>query len=155
MQNQRHWDFMHQFYDEFNRLFRSFIQWAQGLPSSAEVSILPRVDIFVRDEELVVEMEAPGMNPADFEVSVSRDLLVVEGHKENREKLAKGNYLCMERDFGRFRRVVELLVPCNTGAAKAELKNGVLRVRLPKVEERRGTRRPIPIEYVNNEESHS
>ncbi|MBI4209171.1 MAG: Hsp20/alpha crystallin family protein [Deltaproteobacteria bacterium] len=149
------WDFMNEFHEEFNRLFRSFVKRTQGLGVMGEACLVPRVDVFEQKGKLVVEIEVPGLRPEEIKITASRDFIVVEGEKGKRERSpaeGKTNYLCMERDFGRFRRAIELPIPGNTSEIVAELKGGVLRLVMPKVEERRGTKRTINIEYQDKEE---
>ncbi len=149
------WDFMNEFYEEFNRLFRSFVKRTQGIGVLGESCVISRIDVFERKNQLVIELEVPGLRPEDIKIAASRDLVVVEGEKGKRDNSppeGKTNYLCMERDFGKFRRAIELPFPANTSEMTAELKNGILRLAMPKVEERRGAKRMINIEYQDKEE---
>jgi HSP20 family molecular chaperone IbpA len=51
----------------------------------------------------------------------------------------------MERTYGRFRRIIEIPGAGDTGSIQAHLAEGVLRIQLPKIEDRRGQRRKVAI----------
>lgn len=99
----------------------------------------PLLDIYETATELVIESDIPGIDPDDVEVSILGSTVTVEGVK--RESLAeteKINYLCMERSFEGFRRIIKLTVPINPKDATASYVRGVLTVRLPKIQDKRG-----------------
>jgi len=112
---------------------------------AAEETDFPAVDIFETAVEIVVEAELPGIDPARVSVAVDRGALVVAGVKEEPAPGGRVAFLCMERSFGPFRRVVPLPVAVDLTRATAAYRAGVLRVRLPKIEEKRGRRRSIPV----------
>lgn len=108
---------------------------------------MPPVDVADNGKEIVVTVEVPGVDPKDIELEASGGTLVVQGRKRETTEENRDGVYYMERRFGSFRRVVEL--PHGTrfdgpspGDIKAEYKNGVLTVRVPRSE--KGARR-IPI----------
>ena len=110
-----------------------------------EETDFPAVDIFETATEIVVEAELPGVDPARVAVSVDRGALVIEGVKEEDAPPGRVAFLCMERSFGPFRRVVPLLGAVDLARATAVCRAGVLRIRLPRIEDKRGQRIGIPI----------
>ncbi len=88
----------------------------------------------VKDEadDIVVKLEAPGLEPDDFEVRVEAGVLTVAGEKRFERESRKGNYYTMERAYGRFRRVIQLPAEVDESGAKAKYRRGVLTISLPK-----------------------
>ena len=99
----------------------------------------PLLDLYETADALVIEADIPGIDPDDVEISVLNDLLTIEGIKRERiEEDEKINYLCMERSFETFRRIIKVSVPFNPKKAKAQYSRGVLKVTFPKVKDKRG-----------------
>jgi HSP20 family protein len=136
------------FQREVNRLFRRIFEEDSAPRAAPGESVPTRADVSEKDGELRVEIETPGTPFESLSLWVSRDLIVVEGEKATEElpRDEKVTYHCMERDFGPFRRVLEIPFPVDTNAIRASYRAGVLTVVLPKIEDRRGERRRVPIE---------
>lgn len=135
------------FQRDVNRLFRRLFEEGASAPVSMGESVPARADVSEADGELVVEVETPGVPWENLALFVSRDLIVIEGEKPSEPAPGgeKVTYHCMERDFGRFRRVVEIPCPVDTNAIRATYQRGLLTIVLPKVEDRREARRRVPI----------
>ncbi|MGD8429672.1 MAG: Hsp20/alpha crystallin family protein [Ectothiorhodospiraceae bacterium] len=90
----------------------------------------------VREEDDVVEvrLEAPGMEPDQFDLQVLDGMLVVRGEKSVEREENRGRYYVMERAYGSFERAINLPAEVDDSAATARYRKGVLRVRLPKRE---------------------
>jgi len=103
----------------------------------------PPLDLFETSSEIIIEIDLPGISADDISVQFIEGTLILEGRarKEMPEKSVR--FLCMERVFDRFRRVLRVPVPVDAGSANASLENGVLTVTFTKVSEKRG--RPINI----------
>ncbi|MFQ5560274.1 MAG: Hsp20/alpha crystallin family protein [Nitrospinota bacterium] len=111
-----------------------------------EANFIP-VDIHETKQDFVIEVEVPGVNFNDLKVSLVENDIVVEGTKQEKlEREGKVNFLCMERSFGPFRRVVRVDHAIDKSRLSATYEDGVLMVRLPKKEERRAKVRIIPID---------
>jgi HSP20 family protein len=110
-----------------------------------EETEFPAIDVFETAGELVVEAELPGIDPSQIGVSAGEGLLVIEGIKEEEAGTSRVNFLCMERSFGPFRRAVLVGRAVDVARATATYREGVLQVRVPKIDERRGCRRVIPV----------
>ncbi len=99
----------------------------------------PLLDLYETAEAVVVEADIPGIDPDDVEISVLNGILTIEGmKKENVEEAHKINYLCMERSFETFRRIIRISVPINPKKATAVYSSGVLTVTFPKLKDKRG-----------------
>ncbi|MBU5611430.1 Hsp20/alpha crystallin family protein [Geomonas azotofigens] len=106
----------------------------------------PLVDMHETAEELVIRAEVPGMNKEDFKVELVDRRLTIRGEKKivREEKGSAGGFLS-ECRYGSFSRSVTLPYPVDEEKIKADLKHGVLTIRLPKPEQHRGTGHRIPI----------
>ncbi|HVO31567.1 MAG TPA: Hsp20/alpha crystallin family protein [bacterium] len=135
------------FQREVNRLFRRIFEEGANAPAAGE-SVPTRADVSEAGGDVVVEVETPGTPFESLALWVSRDLIVVEGEKPVDAHDGKITWHCMERDFGPFRRVVEIPCPVDTNAIRATYRAGLLTIVCPKIEDRRESRRRVPIERL-------
>ncbi|MBI2822394.1 MAG: Hsp20/alpha crystallin family protein [Acidobacteria bacterium] len=106
----------------------------------------PRVDMAERDGKLLVSVAMPGVSRSDVSVFMRSNVLIIRGLKREAEAAPEYTcYYCMERDFGRFHREITLPWLVDVHTAVAALNNGVLRLTLTPMEERRGQIHEIPI----------
>ena len=116
--------------EQVNRLFES------TFPANSDTSALttwaPAVDIYETENELVIKADLPDVNEHDLDVRVENNMLTITGERKFEEKVKEENYLRVERSYGSFSRSFSLPNTVNTEAIKAEYKNGVLTVELPK-----------------------
>lgn len=84
------------------------------------------------DKDVVVRIEAPGMDPDQFDIEVRDQHLIVRGEKRIERDSDEGRYHVTERAYGYFERVLPLPAEVEDGEAKASYKHGVLTVKLPK-----------------------
>ncbi len=109
----------------------------------------PLLDLYETKEGVVVEIDLPGIDPPLIGLCIFHGFLTIEGIK--RERLCeseKVNYLCMERSFEPFRRIIRITVPINPKEGKAVYQRGVLTVTFPKIKEKRGEPIKINIERL-------
>ena len=106
---------------------------------------LPPVDLCERGGVIVVEVELPGVRAEQIEVTLTNSQLRVGGRKRRGATRGVVSHLCSERSYGQFERVVPLRWPVRAGEARAELRDGVLTIRLPKLTERRGGAYKVPV----------
>jgi HSP20 family protein len=96
------------------------------------------VDLFQTDDEVVVKAAMPGMKPEDINISISGELLDIEGEVKEEYEAGEDNgvkYHIRERRRGRFCRSLTLPVHVDADRASAEFEDGILTLTLPKVEE--------------------
>jgi HSP20 family protein len=93
---------------------------------------IPRVDVYEKPREIVVEAEMPGVAEADIIITVQSSRVEIRGMKKEQIRSEKIHYLRLEREFGSFRRLVGLPTTVLPDRAKAFLQNGVLTLRLKK-----------------------
>jgi HSP20 family protein len=124
----------------------------EGGERPSEEGLRIPVDVFQNRDSFRLSMDLPGVARGDLVLYVAGSTLVVEGHKREafgleadrwgRERVA---FECAERAYGAFRRVVDLPGAADTSRIDARLERGVLCVTLPRISERRGGRREVPI----------
>jgi len=122
--------------DRMNRLWRAFAgKFPFGPP--AEGLWHPTVDVFDRDDELVVEVELPGMKGQRMDVCVEHEHLIIEGTRSRAEGFKERESYYCERPMGRFHRVIHLPCAVDEAAIVARYQDGLLTVALPKAGRRR------------------
>lgn len=133
------------------RLFAALQEAAEMAALDAPGAWLPLVDLCESAEAVIVTVELPGVRAADVEVSVAGAELRVTGRKRKGAPRGVISHLCSERGYGQFTRTVALRWPVRVAAATAELRDGLLTVRLPKRAERRGAEYKVEVKDVNRE----
>lgn len=119
---------------QVNRLFED--SFTRSRSSQADLATwAPAVDIFETENELVVKADLPDVQEKDIDIRVKNNTLTIRGERKFTNEVHEDNYLRVERAYGTFTRSFSLPNTVNTEAIKAEYKNGVLSVRMPKREE--------------------
>ena len=126
-------------HDEFDRWIdrvfgQDFFAPASAQGAGTTTAFAPPIDVIDRGDAIEVKAEIPGMEPDDVKLTCENNLLLITGEKKHEEKTEKDNVYRYECRYGSFRRAVELPSEVNAEKADATFKNGVLFVKLPKVE---------------------
>jgi HSP20 family protein len=108
--------------------------WGSEEPMST-TTWSPSVDIFETERELTIKAELPGMEEKDIEVRLENNVLMIKGERRFEKEAKKENYHRVEWSYGTFNRSFSLPAFVDETKVKAEYKNGVLKVVLPKKEE--------------------
>jgi HSP20 family protein len=130
---------LHALQHELNRLFDEYWNPARIVASHpAPVDLeptawSPAIDLFETPSEVVLLAELPGVEPQSIDLFVTGNLLTLRGEKSP-GAIAEGHASVQERQFGTFHRQVALSTEVDLDAAHAEIRDGVLRVRIPKQE---------------------
>ena len=93
----------------------------------------PTVDVCERTHEIIIFVEMPGVYRSDVQLAWNDGILIISGIKRQTPPdpdVAK--YLCVERTYGHFRREISIAVAVDHKAAKAMLKDGLMKIHLPK-----------------------
>ncbi|NPA92076.1 MAG: Hsp20/alpha crystallin family protein [Chloroflexi bacterium] len=106
-----------------------------SLNAGEGLALVPQIDMYQTNDEVVVKATIPGVKPEDLHITVSGDVLTIRGEIKEEEEVKDATYLIRERRYGTFSRSVPLPVPVVADKAKAEFENGVLTLTLPKAEE--------------------
>jgi HSP20 family protein len=95
----------------------------------------PAVDIYEKDGNIVLKAELPGIDPKSVEIRVENNVLSLRGERKLEEDVKKDGFHRVERTYGTFARSFTLPTVIDTEKIKAESKDGVLKLILPKREE--------------------
>lgn len=134
--------------EHLNRLFEG------GFQSRSDNSNLttwaPAVDIYETENELVIKADLPEINEKELDVRVENNTLTIRGERKFEQKVKEGSYLRTERTYGSFSRSFSLPNTVNAETIKAEYKNGVLTVELPKRAESKPRQVKVNVTGSNN-----
>jgi HSP20 family protein len=130
----------------FSRLVHQVSGKIPSAPGWAGETAQPPMDMFEDEEGVHVEIEVPGMAKSDLVIRLDRDRLSIEGYKHGDNDRDCLRYLCVERESGVFRRIVEIPVSVDASVVRAKLADGMLKIKLPRVTERRRKVVEVPID---------
>lgn len=119
----------------FNRLFNDTFAHAFDDDQFSAKAWTPAVDIYETDQNLVMKAELPGIDPKDLEVRVEDGTLYLKGERKYEHEVKEENYHRVERSYGSFARTFSLPRTINTEDIKADYKDGILTLTMPKREE--------------------
>jgi HSP20 family protein len=131
--------------DDVRRLFDEL---SETLPPDRAVSgeCRPHLDVVETERHIEVTVDVPGVPAAALRVAFRGDVLIVVGEKPAPRATTAQAYHLVEREFGRFVRAVRLTGAFDVGSSRARVANGALSIVLPKIADRRGRSRTIPID---------
>ncbi|MGE4551786.1 MAG: Hsp20/alpha crystallin family protein [Desulfovibrionaceae bacterium] len=116
-----------------SEMFDELRRWPAGF-GPAEASAFPAVDIAENGDVLTITAELPGVAPKDVDISLEKGVLTIRGEKRFEHEEQKDDYRRIERSYGSFSRSFALPNEVDVDKAKAEFKDGVLTLNLPKAE---------------------
>lgn len=119
--------------DAMDQLFDEMISQPGRMATGS--SLMPAVDLYQTDEAVVIKASLPGINPDDLKISVTGDVLTIQGEQLAERENKEATYHIRERKWGSFSRSLSLPVPVQTDKATAEYENGILTLTMPKAEE--------------------
>ncbi|MCY3985975.1 MAG: Hsp20/alpha crystallin family protein [Candidatus Dadabacteria bacterium] len=119
---------------EPTKVFRNFASAFPGVFDSdaAEASRSPKVDIFDDGNSFILSAELPGVSREDLDIDIKDNRLTVKAEKKLENSTKKDGYLRVERSYGVFERTFFLDENVDRESIKADYKNGVLRLTLPR-----------------------
>ncbi|MCC6639260.1 Hsp20/alpha crystallin family protein [Candidatus Falkowbacteria bacterium] len=92
------------------------------------------IDVFQTDKDIVVQSTIAGVEPEDLEIFLHDDMLTIRGRRQQTKEQKSADYFYKECYWGGFSRSIILPVDVNPEAIDATIKNGLLTIRLPKLE---------------------
>ena len=98
---------------------------------------LPPMDVLENKDDITVKIDVPGVDPDEIDLSIAGDTLYMTGERKHEVERGDENYHIIERGYGKFARRVKLPTSVDVDSVKASYKNGVLTVKLPKLEEKK------------------
>jgi len=122
-------------FDPFRELERLFDEdWVPMFPAMRFRGAGPAANVSDTEREVVVEFDLPGIDPKRVDITIEDQTLTVSGGEEKEEKEERRNYLRREFQSSRFSRSITLPVAVKEEQARAEYKDGILKLILPKLE---------------------
>lgn len=119
--------------------------WGGSMSEGSISSFVPALDVSETDDGYRVTAELPGMKREDVTVNAEGDTLVISGSRCEESEDEGRSYLRRECRSGEFRRAVTLQ-DADLGKATASMRDGILRVEIPRTEAASRRRRTIPVE---------
>ena len=122
--------------DRMNRLFDESSRGLRGREEDwATGSWAPAVDIYEHQGNIVLTAELPGVDAKDVDVRVENNVLTLRGERKWSDEVQRESYHRVERAYGSFTRSFTLPNVVDTEKIKADFKDGMLKLVLPKKEE--------------------
>ena len=119
--------------NEINRLFNGQRPGvSQGL---FDRSISPAIDVLEDRDNIIILCDIPGVDMKDLDLTITKDVLTIKGEKKEGEKKENGRVFKNETWEGNFQRTIALPEGVDSEKVDATLKDGVLKVVAPKMEE--------------------
>jgi len=94
------------------------------------------VDIYEKEEALIIESTIAGVKAQDIDITIEPDLIVIRGERKKPKRTENRRYYYQECFWGKFSRTLVLPFPIKPDQVKANFKNGMLIISLPKAEEK-------------------
>ena len=124
-----------------NRLNRMFNvpYWPQGRMSDETGMGMwnPAVDLYEKDDHFVIKAELPGVDKKDIAIDLKDRVLTLSGERSYENEVKEENYYRRERSYGKFQRAFTLPADVDSDKIKAEFKDGLLQIEVPKPEQQK------------------
>jgi HSP20 family protein len=118
-------------FDRFNKLAHELFENTGGLTSL--VPWAPLVDVKQTPKETTFLIDLPGLEEKDVEIEIDRDVLTISGRREMRKDERREDFVRLERSYGSFQRSFTLESAVKPELVKAQFKDGLLTVTVPRV----------------------
>lgn len=126
---------------DIDRMFEDFL----GRSPYSWTGTGPAADLYETEDEYVVELDLPGWNRKNIDVTVEQGVLTLSGERTAESEENRNNYHIRERGMASFSRSFTLPRTIDANAVNAKFENGVLRVTLPKVAEAKARRIEVAV----------
>ncbi|HKS11358.1 MAG TPA: Hsp20/alpha crystallin family protein [Pyrinomonadaceae bacterium] len=138
--------------DRVGRLYVALEEATEAENPLASGAWAPPVDLCETEDKISIRVELPGVSADQIKIGLTNTLLRIWGEKKRRQARRRIiSYLCSERSYGKFNRVVRLRWTICVNNATAELRNGMLYIYLPKIEDRRGSEVMVEVKEASTE----
>ena len=136
--------------DMRDRIDRLFEEYFGQVPAIREDALgrnwAPAVDIYEDKDNIIVKAELPGIKKEDLSIDVKNNVLTLSGERKHEKETKKENFHRMERSYGKFSRSFTLPNSVKVEKVKAQYKDGILDISLPKTEKAKTKAIPINVE---------
>lgn len=140
---------------EVDRVFRQFRQMAPlsfGEPMNGTElgKLVPRINVAETEQQYEVEVELPGVEQENVDVTVHNQALTIEGHKKSESSKEEKDYRIVERSEGSFKRVIPLGFDVEDKDVNAKFKDGILTIAVNKPAEMTQKARKIEVKSAES-----
>lgn len=119
--------------ERMSRMFDDPLFRFDGRSEETEMGAwLPAVDMFEKDDHLVIKAELPGMDKKDISLDFKDDVLTLSGVRKQENEVSEENFYRREMSYGKFVRSFSLPADSDAEKIKADFQNGVLTVEVPR-----------------------
>ena len=125
---------MEEFQNRFSNLFGRPLRRGNGREEITLADWTPLADITEDEKEYLIKTDLPEMKKEDVKITVENGVLTIAGERKFEKEEKKKKYHRIERGYGTFMRSFTLPDDADANKVKAEFKNGLLTVHLPKSE---------------------
>jgi len=123
--------------EKMNRLFEDVFTGRSEDKELSASTWAPAVDIFETENELIMTAEVPGIDEKDIEIKIEDNTLSLKGERKFEKETKEENFHRIERSYGSFYRAFTLPNSIDPEKIQAEHENGVLKITMPKRQERK------------------
>ncbi len=109
---------------------KKYNNWIEEENEEAELEI----DVYQTPTEIVLQTMVAGVKPEDLELSITRDMITIKGHREEARTIDEENYFSKELYWGKFSRTVSLPAEVEPEEVEATEKHGLLTIKIKKVD---------------------
>ncbi len=103
-------------------------------------------DVYQNKDEIIVQTTVAGVDPEDVDVNVTSESITIRGKRERTEKIEENDFLYQECFWGGFSRSIILPEEVDPEKSLVTLKNGILTVRMPKLDRKKGKKLKVKID---------
>jgi HSP20 family protein len=130
---------MLKFHEDFDRMFNGFFvpSTRRWMKMDGDTAWNPVVDILDKEDAFLIKAELPGIDKKDLSVDVKDRVLTLKGERTSKDEVKEESYYRRERFYGKFERSFTLPVDVDSEKIKADYKDGVLNIVIPKPEEKK------------------
>jgi HSP20 family protein len=121
--------------DEMNRMFDTFLGRDTNENELLSGSWVPAVDVVETDDDFEIKAELPGLSKDNVKVTLHENVLTIKGEKQEEKEEKKKSYHRIERSHGAFSRSFVLPSRVQNEKIKADFKDGILTLTVPKAPE--------------------
>jgi HSP20 family protein len=119
--------------DLFDDFLTPFVM--SGSPANIGENLNLSVDIYEKEDIIVIDAELPGIEKEDISIDVKGKLVTLGGERKNDTEIKEENHYRKERRYGKFERTFSLPFEVNGDTVKATFDKGILKLEIPKPEE--------------------
>lgn len=92
------------------------------------------IDAYQTNDSLIVKAPIAGVNHEGLDISITNEMITIKGQRKEEQEIVREDYFCQECYWGGFSRSYMLPIAVDADKAEASLKNGILTIKIPKLE---------------------